>query len=400
MLRPGTFGLTLLLSFLTALGPLTMDMYLPSLPAIGQALGASTVQVQLTISSYLIGFAAGQIVYGPVSDRVGRRPIILAALVLYGVATIVCALAQSIEILIAVRFVQALGGAGCIVLARAAVRDLYSGVRAGRELSLMGSITAFAPIVAPAIGGVLQTAFGWRASFVLLVVFALVAGSAAALLLPETLRQRASGPFSLAAMGGLYRSVLVHRGFLANLGILVTTFVGLFAWIAGAPFVMQDLYGLTPIVFGTTYAVGAAGYMVGAYTASRFVMRLGLDRTIGIGAVVMAVGGLAMAAAVALGLAHVGWLVGTMTIYLAGMGLVLPQTQAGALTPFPDRAGTASSLLGFAQQTAAAIAAAAIGHYLGRSAWPVAGTISVMGCLALLIWALTRRVRAASTLNA
>jgi Major Facilitator Superfamily len=142
MLRPGTFGLTLLLSFLTALGPLTMDMYLPSLPAIGQALDASTVQVQLTISSYLIGFAAGQIVYGPMSDRIGRRPVILAALVLYGVATIVSAVAQSIEILIAVRFVQALGGAGCIVLARAAVRDLYSGVRAGRELSLMGSITA------------------------------------------------------------------------------------------------------------------------------------------------------------------------------------------------------------------------------------------------------------------
>ena len=124
MLRPGTFGLTLLLSLLTGLGPLTMDMYLPSLPAIGQALGASTVQVQLTISSYLIGFAAGQIVYGPVSDRIGRRPVILAALVLYGVATIVCALAESIEVLIAVRFVQALGGAGCIVLARAAVRDL------------------------------------------------------------------------------------------------------------------------------------------------------------------------------------------------------------------------------------------------------------------------------------
>src|SRR3984885_9548032 len=392
MLRPGTFALTLLLSLLTALGPLTMDMYLPSLPAIGQALDASTVQVQLTISSYLIGFAAGQIVYGPVSDRIGRRPVILAALVLYGVATIVCAVAQSIEILIAVRFVQALGGAGCIVLARAAVRDLYSGVRAGRELSLMGSITAFAPIVAPAIG--------WRASFVLLVVFALVAGSAAALLLPETLRQRASGPFSLAVMGGLYRSVLVHRGFLANLGILVTTFVGLFAWIAGAPFVMQGLYGLTPIAFGTTYAVGAAGYMVGAYAASRFVMRLGLDRTIGIGAVVMAIGGLAMAAAVALELANVGWLVGTMTIYLAGMGLVLPQTQAGALTPFPDRAGTASSLLGFAQQTAAAIAAAAIGQYLGRSAWPVAGTIAVMGCLALVIWALTRRVRTAPAFNA
>src|ERR1700740_1813726 len=190
MLRPGSFALTLLLSLLTGLGPLSMDMYLPSLPAIGEALHGSIAQVQFTISSYLIGFAAGQIVYGPVSDRIGRRPVILAALVFYGVATIVCAVAQSIEVLIAVRFVQALGGAGCIVLARAAVRDLYSGVRAGRELSLMGSITAFAPIVAPAIGGVLQTAFGWRASFVLLLICVFVIGATAARLLPETLRER------------------------------------------------------------------------------------------------------------------------------------------------------------------------------------------------------------------
>ena len=394
MLQPGTLALTLLLSLLTALGPLTMDMYLPSLPAIGQALDASTAAVQLTISSYLLGFAVGQILYGPLSDRVGRRPVILAALVIYVAATVVCAVAQTIGILIALRFVQALGGAGCIVLARAAVRDLYSGERAGRELSLMGSITAFAPIVAPAIGGLLQDAFGWRASFYLLVVFALVAGATAARFLPETLRQRASGPFSFGAMGALYRSVLVHRGFLANLGILVAAFVGLFAWISGAPFVMQGLYAMTPVAFGAAYAVGAAGYMVGAYVAARVVMRLGLDRTVGMGAVIMAAGGLAMAASVALGLSSVAWLVGTMTVYLAGMGLVLPQTQAGALTPFADSAGTASSLLGFAQQSSAAIAAAAIGHFLGYSAWPVAGTIGVAGVVGLVLWVTTRRVRA------
>ena len=396
MLQPGTLALTLLLSLLTALGPLTMDMYLPSLPAIGQALDASTAAVQLTISSYLLGFAVGQILYGPLSDRVGRRPVILAALVIYVAATVVCAVAQTIGILIALRFVQALGGAGCIVLARAAVRDLYSGERAGRELSLMGSITAFAPIVAPAIGGLLQDAFGWRASFYLLVVFALVAGATAARFLPETLRQRASGPFSFGAMGALYRSVLVHRGFLANLGILVAAFVGLFAWISGAPFVMQGLYAMTPVAFGAAYAVGAAGYMVGAYVAARVVMRLGLDRTVGMGAVIMAAGGLAMAASVALGLSSVAWLVGTMTVYLAGMGLVLPQTQAGALTPFADSAGTASSLLGFAQQSSAAIAAAAIGHFLGYSAWPVAGTIGVAGVVGLVLWVTTRRVRATS----
>ena len=174
MLRPGTFALTLLLSLLTALGPLSMDMYLPSLPDIGRTLNAPTLQVQLTISSYLFGFAVGQIFYGPVSDRFGRRPILLAALVLYALATIGCALAQSIGGLIGLCFLQAVGGAGAIVLARAVVRDIYSGTRAGRELSLMGAITGVAPIIAPVIGGVLQIWFGWRATFVLLVAFAVM----------------------------------------------------------------------------------------------------------------------------------------------------------------------------------------------------------------------------------
>jgi len=396
MLTPGTFALTLLLSFLTALGPLSMDMYLPSLPAISQTLHAPILDVQLTISSYLFGFAVGQIFYGPISDRIGRKPVLLTALVLYGFASIGCALAQSVGGLIALRFVQALGGAGVIVLARAVVRDIYSGARASRELSLMGAITAFAPIVAPTIGGILQTAFGWRATFVLLVIFAVVAGSAAARLLPETLRHRTTEPFSLAKMLALYPSVLRHRGFLANLGILTTTFVGLFAWVSGAPVVMQGaVYGLTPLAFGVTFALGAAGYMLGTFIAARIVMRLGIDRTMGIGCVTLAAGGLIMATVVALHLANVVWFVGSMMIYLAGLGLALPAAMAGALTPFHDRAGTASSLMGFTQQSAAAISAGAIGLYLGQSAWPVAGAVAAMGCVSLAIWAFTRKARAA-----
>ena len=395
MLTPGTFALALLLSFLTALGPLSMDMYLPSLPDIAGALHAPIIDVQLTISSYLFGFAVGQIFYGPISDRLGRKPILLTALVLYGVASVGCAFAQSVDALIALRIVQALGGAGVIVLARAVVRDIYSGPRASRELSIMGSITAFAPIVAPTIGGVLQIAFGWRATFVLLVIFAGIAGAVATLLLPETLKKPTGTPFSFGKMLALYPSVLRHRGFLANLGILTTTFIGLFAWVSGAPIVMQSaIYGLNPVIFGITFAMGAAGYMLGTFIAARIVMRLGIDRTMGIGCVTLAAGGLLMAAVVAFQLANVIWFVGTMMIYLAGLGLALPAAMAGALTPFHDRAGTASSLMGFAQQTGAAIAAGVIGLYLGQSAWPVAGTVATMGCVALAIWAFTRKARA------
>ena len=396
MLRPGTFALTLLLASLTGLGPMSTDMYVPSLPEIGQALHAPIERVQLTISSYLVGFAIGQIIYGPISDRFGRKPVLLAALTLYGVGSVICATTGSIEALIAARSVQALGGAGAIVLARAVVRDLYSGVRAGRELSLMGSIQAFAPIAAPVIGGILQTAFGWRASFILLVLVALIAGTLVVRLLPETLKTRIEGPFSVAAMGELYRSVLRHRSFLAHLGIMATTFVGLYAWVSGASVVIQGVYGLSPLSFGFTYAFGSMGYLLGTTIAARIVMRLGLNRMIGIGSAIMVAGGLAMAVVTALGLPNVAWLVAGMTIYLAGMGLAMPQTMASALTPFSDRAGTASSLLGFSQQSSAAVAAAAIGAFLGRSAWPVAGTIAAMGCLAFSIWALTRRVRSES----
>jgi len=198
-------------------------------------------------------------------------------------------------------------------------------------------------------------------------------------------------------MGALYRSVLVHGGFLANLAILTTTFVGLFAWVSGAPIVMQGTsYGLSPLVFGVTFAVAAAGYISGTFIAARIMMRLGLDRVIGLGTVALACGGLLMAAVVALGLAHVLWFVGAMTIYLFGLGLALPATMAGALTPFPDRAGTASSVMGFTQQSGAAITAAAVGLYLGHSAWPVASVVASMGCLAFLIWLSTRRIRVAA----
>ena len=166
MLRPDTLALTALLALITALGPVSTDMYLPSLPDIGRVLSASPAEVQLTLSAYLAGFALGQIGYGPLSDHYGRKPVLLIALALFCAGNVVCAAAPRIEVLIAARALQAMGGSGAIVVARAIVRDLYSGPRAGRELSLMGSIMALAPIAAPLIGGVLQTAFGWRANLV------------------------------------------------------------------------------------------------------------------------------------------------------------------------------------------------------------------------------------------
>jgi DHA1 family bicyclomycin/chloramphenicol resistance-like MFS transporter len=390
MLQPGTFGLTLLLAMLTALGPLSMDMYLPSLPDIAHVLGAPVARTQLTISSYLIGFAVGQMIYGPLSDRYGRRPVLLAAVALYLASTLACAAAQSVDLLIAARLLQGISGSGAIVLARAIVRDVYSGVQAARELSLMGSISATAPIVAPMIGGVLQAGFGWRANFICMSVGGLIALLVAARLLPETLRpNNRAGSLSFFSMARGYGTVARHGGFLVYLGIITTTYAGLFAWVSGASVVLQGVYGLSAVTFGFTFALGAAGYMLGAMIATRLVVRLGLDRTIGVGVVVIAAGGLSLALAVATGVPGL-WLVAAMALYLAGVGLAMPQAMAGALTPFPDRAGTAASLMGLVQQAVAAIIAAVIGAYLVQSAWPVTGVVVAMGCLTFLLWALTR----------
>jgi DHA1 family bicyclomycin/chloramphenicol resistance-like MFS transporter len=394
MLRSGTFALTALLAALSAIGPLTTDMYLPSLPDIARTLMAPTAQVQLTISAYLFGFAVGQILYGPLSDRHGRKPVLLAALALYIVATIACALSTSISMLIAARALQAIGGSGGIVLARAIVRDLYSGKRAGRELSLIGSVMALAPVLAPVAGGALQTGFGWRSIFFTLVAASLCGAAVVWKQLPETLAQRAAEPVSPSSMLKSYRVVARNAAYLSYVGMASASYAGLFAWISGASFVLQNLYGLTPFSFGLAFAIGSVGYMTGTALAARLVVRFGLDFTIGFGSAACAAGGLAMMAALILGLSSAISLVLPVALYLAGLGMVLPQSLAGALTPFPERAGTASSLLGFMQQTTAGLCGAVVGALLGSNAWPLAAAVAAMGCATFVLWFASRALRA------
>ncbi len=394
MLRPGTFALTALLAVMSAVGPLTTDMYLPSLPEIARQLAASTAQVQLTISAYLIGFAVGQIVYGPISDRHGRKPVLLGGIALYCAASLACALSVSIEMLIAARFAQALGGCGGIVLSRAVVRDLYSGARAGRELSVIGAVMALAPVLAPVAGGALQTAFGWRSAFFTLVAAGVAGAGIVWLLLPETLAQRSTEPVSLPSMAKSYRIVACNPAYLAYLSLTASSYAGLFAWISGASFVLQDLYGLSPLAFGVAFAVGSVGYMTGSTLSARLTHRVGLDGVLGLGGCTVAAGGLAMVAAVALGLTSAASLVLPIAVYLAGLGMVLPQSIAGAMTPFTERAGAASSLLGFAQQSVAALFGAVVGMLLGQSAWPLAAGVAGAGCATLVLWIGTRAIRA------
>jgi MFS transporter, DHA1 family, multidrug resistance protein len=396
MLRPDTFALTALLSLLTALGPLAVDMYLPSFPDIARVLATEPATVQLTLSLYMVSYAIGQVVYGPLSDRYGRLPVMRAALAIYCVASLACALAPDIELLLAARMLQALGSSGAIVLARAIVRDLYSGARAGRELSLMGAIMALAPVLAPMIGGVLQSAFGWRSHFVLHMAIGLIAAAVVWRKLPETMHSR-SGPLSPRAIVAAYAEIARNRAVLAYVAMLAVSFAGVFAWISGSSFVLQEIYGLSALTYGLAFAAASGGYLAGTAIATRIVQRLGLDRTIGIGAAALAAGGLAAIAAIPVGGNSAILLVAAMALYAAGMGLVQPQTVAGAMMPFPHRAGTASSLLGVTQMVCAALSGAIVGQLLGASAWPVAIPPAVSGLGTLLLWAVSRRARQASS---
>jgi DHA1 family bicyclomycin/chloramphenicol resistance-like MFS transporter len=213
------------------------------------------------------------------------------------------------------------------------------------------------------------------------------------LLLPETLRHRAPEPVSPLSILRSYRTFLRHAGFLVHLAIAACCMAGLFSWISTSAFVLQDIYGLTAMAFGLSFAVGSSGYMLGTLIAARFVTRWGSDRTMGYGTAAMAAGGLAMPLFVTLDW-HVAFgIVAAIGIYLAGMGLTLPQAQAGALLPFPERAGAASSLFGATIQTLSAGLGAILGHILGTTAWPLAIAMAAAGLLALVLWRMTRAQR-------
>lgn len=402
-LRPDTLALTALLATLTALGPLSTDMYLPSLPDISRLLSATTAETQLTLSAFLVGFALGQVAYGPISDKYGRKPVLIAALLVYSAASAACAFAASIEQLIAARFVQAIGACGPIVLARAIVRDLYSGPRAGQELARMGTIMGLVPAVAPILGGLLHVAFGWRSNFVATLAFGLGTALAVQLLMPETLRERSTASVSPLGILRTYGEISRNRAYLAYLAIFSFAYAGLFAFISASSFVLQELYRLSPEVFGAAFGFTVIGYIAGTVAGGRTTARKGLDVAIGVGVACLALAGLLMNLGVAVGPGDGGarafLVLVPMALYTFGVGFVMPQSMAAALTPFPDKAGAASSLVGFVQMSFAALTGVAVGHALGGSAWPMALTLALMGFAAAMVYLVSRRVRAGDTLT-
>lgn len=386
MLKPNTFALTALLAALTALAPLSTDLYLPTLPDIGRAFGVSPSQVQLTLSAYLVGFALGQISYGPISDWYGRRSGLLVALVCYCVGSLICLMAPSIEVLIGARVLQAFGGSGAIVLARAVVRDFYSGARAGKELSMMGLVMAFGPVSAPLIGGGLHALFGWRSAFAALLAFGLALAVTVARKMPETLAEKPEVRLSLSSMLTGYRDLIRIRDFNLYLMIGATSYTGLIAWLAAVPFIYHNRFGLTPFAMSLSISASAVGYLIGTSIATRIVVRAGIVRTMGIGSIVMLAGALAICAAIAIDFNSVIPATVAVGLNLVGFGLLFPQAMAGGLSCAAERAGAASSLLGFAPQVSAAILSAWVVASIANSAWPAGLAVLAMALIVFVLW--------------
>lgn len=397
-------ALTVALAFLSATGPVSTDIFLPSLPAMRTAFGTDTSSVQLTLSIFMAGFAIGQIIFGPLSDRKGRRPVLIGTVLVYMAGSIACAVAPNIGVMLFGRLLQAIGASGPLVLTRSIVRDLYHGSRAAIELGRMGLIMGVVPSLAPLFGGFLEAAAGWRASFVTMVVYGALSLAVAVFLMQETVPKKLAEPFSPRAILGDFIIVLKNRSYRIATAQMSLAFCGIFSFISGSSFILQGAYGLDEIAYGISFGAGAFCLMAGNLFGQKMLAKLGAPLLFRIATILMAIGGVG----VLVGMLVVPALLGRHSalevlipymLFTFGIGPQFALTMMRALHPFPDRAGAASSLLGFIQQISAAAVGALVGVALGiwPDATPLAVVLALVGVASLALDMYDRRLHPGGT---
>jgi DHA1 family bicyclomycin/chloramphenicol resistance-like MFS transporter len=375
----------LVLGLLSAIGPFAIDMYLPALPSIGQSLNASMGAVQASLMAFFISMGVGQIIYGPVSDMVGRKLPLYFGLTLFAVGSVGCALAPDIHTLVVLRFVQGLGASAGMVVPRAVVRDLHTGTDAARLMSLLMLVFSVSPILAPLSGSVLIEWFGWRSVFWAVTATALIGLVLLATSLPETRppeqRVHSSVRSALASYGVLLRD----RHFL---GLVFTSAFGMasfFVYLANSPFVLIDHFGLTPRQYSLAFAINAASFIGVAQFTGRLARRFGLVALVKVAVVGYAVTMSLLLALNLLGMDRLDVLIVMMLIGFGFLGLVVPTATVLALDAHGAIAGTASALMGTLQFVTGAAMMAIVGPFVDGSARPMVMGIAICSLLALTI---------------
>ena len=384
-------ALIVCLGLVAALAPLSIDMYLPSFPTIREEFGVTAAQVQLTLSGYMLGFTLGQLGYGPLSDRFGRRPILLSGIGLYIAMTILCALATDTEVLSVYRFLQGVGGAAGTVLSRAIIRDNFSGNYMARAMSLMLMFILLAPMIAPVIGGYLLVWLGWRAIFWTLVVCGFIAVLVVLIGIKESLPPEKRTQPGIAPLLRGYSRVLTHRqalGYILSGGM---TFGALFAFLSGAPFVFIEFYGVAPEHMGYIFTLNVLGVMAGGWLNSKLVITQGVREMMVTGIWLLFVGAVILYVLMATDVFGVWGAIAGIVIFTLPLNIINANAASGALEYFPDAAGTASAVVGAVRYGCGAISGVVVGLLHNGTAMPMAWVI--LGCSVISIIFLTKMVR-------
>jgi MFS transporter, DHA1 family, multidrug resistance protein len=374
--------LIVLLGGLSAFGPLCIDAYLPALPSLGRDLDASASQTQITLTACLLGLAAGQLLAGPLSDVRGRKRPLLAGLVVFTLASLLCAAAPSVWMLIAMRFVQGSAGAVGIVIARAVARDLYSGTALARFFGLILIVTGVAPILAPILGAQLLHVTSWRGVYVGLAAIGGLLLVGTEIWLRETLpeeKRHSGGP---RATFSVFRRLLADRVFVGYALSCGLTFAAMFAYIAGSPFVLQDIYGVSPQEFSLIFGLNALGLVAAGQLGAHLVVSVRPQRILFFGLALCALAGAGLLTSIVLDAGLAAVLV-TLFVLLTSIGLVLPNAFALALSDHARTAGSASALLGVSQFALGALTAPLVGVAGTDTALPMGIAIAVLSALAL-----------------
>ncbi|WP_223460169.1 MULTISPECIES: multidrug effflux MFS transporter [unclassified Pseudomonas] len=391
------FRTILILGALSAFGPLAIDFYLPAFPAMALAFGTDENHVQMTLAAYFLGLSIGQLAYGPVADRFGRRIPLLTGVGLFTAASVACAYAPNLEWLIGARFIQALGGCAGMVISRAVVSDKCDAVGSAKVFSQLMLVMGLAPILAPLLGGLLVNTTGWQSIFLALTGFSALAGLAVATGLPESLpahmpRQPLSG--ALRQYGRLLADP-IFLGHALTGGIAIA---GMFAYIAGSPFIIIKLYGVPAEHFGWLFGTNAAGFILVAQVNAQLLAKRGPTFLLARAVWVYLAAGLTLLAVSSLHPAHLWPLLIPLFICIASLGCISPNAAACAMSGQGARAGSASALLGCLQFSVAAGASALVGVLHDGSAVPMAMVISLCGILVVSAAVLTRRLQNARAL--